>query len=68
MMKPKIYCPYCNAELRLGDKFCGKCGKKIEWSDEDRAELSTPGVSAPVEQADSTCPSCGTTNKPGSAQ
>ena len=26
----KIFCSNCNAELRLGSKFCSKCGRVIE--------------------------------------
>ena len=65
-MKPRILCPYCNAELRWGDKFCGSCGKPIELSD------SSPSPNAQQEPASDhsqpiavTCKSCGTANKPG---
>jgi predicted negative regulator of RcsB-dependent stress response len=66
-MKPKIYCPYCNAELRWGDKFCGNCGKQIEWSDAEQPQPGEAQESSPQsDQVDLTCPSCGTVNKPGS--
>ena len=25
----KMNCPYCGAEVREGDKFCGECGKPL---------------------------------------
>lgn len=66
-MKPKIYCPYCDAELRLGDKFCGNCGKRIEWSEGEDVQSGDSGVpSAQSDQVELTCSSCGTVNKPGS--
>ena len=30
-MKPKYLCSECNTEIQWGDRFCGKCGKAIEW-------------------------------------
>jgi DNA-directed RNA polymerase subunit RPC12/RpoP/predicted Zn-dependent protease len=65
-MKPRILCPYCNSELRWGDKFCGKCGKQVEWS-----ETSTPSDAAKelttqrTGSEELTCETCGTVNKPG---
>jgi len=26
---PKMNCPYCGAEVREEDKFCGECGKSL---------------------------------------
>ncbi len=57
-MKPKVYCPSCGAELRLGDKFCGHCGKKIDWSESDQPAAETASGEIP-------CPTCGTINKSG---
>lgn len=66
-MKPRIYCPYCNAELRWGDKFCGSCGKRMEWSDGDQTQNGDAKAAAPEQsQFELTCPSCGTVNKAGS--
>jgi len=63
-MKPRLYCPYCNAELRWGDKFCGNCGKPVEWSD-----AAGPGTEPSQQPRDEgggwTCATCGTVNKPG---
>ena len=65
MMKPRIYCAYCNAELRLGDKFCGSCGKPVELSDSSTTVGGTDQDSASrSEQLELTCESCGTVNKP----
>ncbi len=66
-MKPKVYCPYCGTEIRLADKFCGNCGKKIDWSGNESAAKEGKEESA-VENATGEigCPSCGTINKPGS--
>lgn len=65
-MKPKIYCPYCNTELRWGDKFCGNCGKKIEWSDVEQTQSTGDEHTVPQGDHDElTCSSCGTVNKPG---
>ncbi len=66
-MKPKISCPYCNAELRWGDKFCGKCGKPIEWSDTGVSEANdNEHASTRNERVELTCATCGTVNRPGS--
>jgi len=66
-MKPKIYCPYCNAELRWEDTYCGNCGKKIEWSAGEGAVAGAAQTSNPdAGTAELTCPSCGRVNKPGS--
>ena len=32
-MKPKILCPECQTEIKLGTEVCPKCGKSLEWSD-----------------------------------
>ncbi len=56
-MKPKIFCAHCNAELRWGDKFCGNCGKAVEFSDE--------GIVPAGGQESPGCSTCGTINKPG---
>jgi hypothetical protein len=65
-MKPKIYCPYCNSELRWGDKFCGNCGKPIELAD---STSSTGGQDEHAhvrkDQDPLACGTCGTVNKPG---
>lgn len=65
-MKPRVYCSHCNAELRWGDKFCGNCGKPVEFSDDastGSSESTQPGDSVP--SGPLTCKTCGTVNKPG---
>lgn len=63
-MKPKVYCPYCEAELRLGDKFCGNCGKKIEWTESDQKSQDDRRVAVDSEdRAEIPCSTCGTINK-----
>jgi tetratricopeptide (TPR) repeat protein/DNA-directed RNA polymerase subunit RPC12/RpoP len=65
-MKPRIFCPYCNSELRWGDKFCGKCGKQVELSESPAAPEETTehqGQRAVTEEM--ACETCGTINKPG---
>jgi Flp pilus assembly protein TadD len=57
-MNPKILCPHCNAELRLADKFCGNCGKPIEWS--ERGMVTGREASGQI-----ACATCGTINKSG---
>ncbi len=65
-MKPKIYCPYCNLELRWGDKFCGNCGKPIELADSSpSASGEDERARARKEQDPLTCGTCGTVNKRG---
>ena len=65
-MKPKIYCPHCNVELRWGDKFCGNCGKQIEWTDPDsRTTNEGSQVSRSSGHNPLACETCGTVNKPG---
>ena len=65
-MKPKISCPNCNGELRWGDKFCGNCGKRIEWSDVEGAQSDRDRLAPDDTERDQlTCATCGTVNKPG---
>ena len=53
-MKPKILCPECQAELKLGAEVCPGCGKSLEWSSvKSDSESDSTGR---------TCPSCGTEN------
>lgn len=33
-MKPRILCSECQTQLSWGDRFCGKCGAKVEWPSE----------------------------------
>jgi len=67
-MKPRIYCPYCDSELRWGDKFCGNCGKPIDGSDSESAEKKeVPASVHRSEQGQVICGTCGTVNKPGIA-
>jgi cytochrome c-type biogenesis protein CcmH/NrfG len=65
-MKPKILCPECQTEIKLGVEVCPTCGKPIEWSDagsdprsdvhgKSDSESDAPGRS---------CPGCGTENPP----
>lgn len=73
-MKPKILCPECQTEIKLGTEVCPKCGKPLDWSDVESDPRSTlPGtsdlrsdsLSASDYQSDAagrTCPSCGTSN------
>jgi cytochrome c-type biogenesis protein CcmH/NrfG len=64
-MKPKILCAHCSAELHLGDKFCGSCGKPVEWSSEQSADSGQQPQESTRQASDSaTCDTCGTVNKP----
>lgn len=53
-MKPKILCPECQTEIKLGVDICPGCGKPFEWDsvESDPRSDSTRRV----------CPSCGTEN------
>jgi cytochrome c-type biogenesis protein CcmH/NrfG len=63
-MKPKILCAHCNSELAVGDKFCGTCGKPVEWEGGASAE---PAKTSPTASASGSgnraCDTCGTLNK-----
>jgi curli biogenesis system outer membrane secretion channel CsgG len=48
-------CPHCKARVGATDKFCAKCGKKI-----DRAPADCPKCRKPVTQDDNYCRNCGT--------
>ncbi len=65
-MKPRIYCAHCNTELRWGDKFCGHCGKPVEFSEGGQGTVPESSSSQNVDTTDSiACPTCGIVNKAG---
>lgn len=65
-MRPKIFCSHCNAELRWDDKFCGNCGKPVEFSEESSIASAGPIHDAGLaEKGSLPCRTCGTVNKPG---
>jgi len=37
-------CPYCGAEVKEGDAFCGECGKQISWKEKPLVEREEVGV------------------------
>ncbi|OGS47495.1 MAG: hypothetical protein A3K66_06660 [Euryarchaeota archaeon RBG_16_67_27] len=45
-------CPTCAGPLRPADRFCGKCGTRIEYA--------CPVCGAAIEASDSYCGACGT--------
>ncbi len=45
-------CPRCGAALREGNRFCGKCGMKIEYA--------CPMCGAVLDAEDAFCGKCGT--------
>lgn len=68
-LEDKIPCKSCGADIAKGQKFCDKCGAKVEeviipeTVTETKAEVSENGVcpecNAPVEAGQSFCQSCG---------
>jgi cytochrome c-type biogenesis protein CcmH/NrfG len=66
-MVPRITCRLCNNELSRQDKFCSKCGEKVDWE----LPKSVPPEQAPVKpvaisEGGRSCPLCGHQN-PASA-
>lgn len=49
-MKPLFLCSECRKELRWGEKFCGSCGRPVEWpegkSSAPAARAASPASSA----------------------
>jgi len=63
-MKPKILCPECQTEIKLGTEVCPKCGKSLEWSDVE-SDPRSDSLGASDYESDSagrSCPSCGSPN------
>ncbi len=53
-MKPKILCGECQSPLVWGDRFCGSCGKLIEWP----TQMATTGLQGTTVR----CQQCGAEN------
>lgn len=63
-MKPKILCPECQTEIKLGVEVCPGCGKTMDWTDVESDPRSDIDGKSDYESdaAGRSCPSCGTSN------
>jgi TolA-binding protein len=60
-MKPVFLCGACRKEAQWGDRFCGHCGKPIEWP------LAGVRAASGATSAHVPCPNCGTENDPANS-
>ena len=65
-MIPRVLCRACGSEIELLDKFCSKCGTKVEWG-ESLAAPALPTQEKPGSSGDAgrSCPLCGNENPAG---
>lgn len=63
-LEDKMPCPSCGADITKGQKFCDKCGAKIEET--VVPESASPAPESVSEQPDAVrvCPECGTPADP----
>jgi len=73
-MIPKIHCAECDSQLSPDDKFCSRCGAKVEWrtggsevSPPSGQSERSPGLQGPLPAGNPRCPLCGHENSPDSS-
>ncbi len=62
-MIPRLLCRACGTEIEASDKFCGKCGEKVEWGAIPVSSSSSVEHSPARQQSQTVvCPLCGNRN------